>query len=230
MLAFDIIDRVSQCTVLKEPTLVLEQAMLLSHVCDPSAGLCESIWCRWNRRSMLGDTPCASNHTPSTVLLYLLLAGVQATLELVYTLGGQPLALHQAACDETLPYPFPPLSSNYAPLCRHLSRWSWRTRWATSPLHYIKQDVTRAYPTLCLLLSPDHAPAQAFEPLELAQHAGRPALRFPTFDAALDEYFSKVRCHTASVGVACRSSGVALHSVWVRSLLAASWPMLLPGF
>lgn len=85
-------------------------------------------------------------------------------------LADQPLALHQAACVETIPYP-------------------------------------------CYLLSPDHAPAQAFEPLELAQHAGRPALRFPTFDAALDEYFSKVCCYTATVGATCRSSSVALLSV-----------------
>ena len=34
---------------------------------------------------------------------------------------------------------------------------------------------------------------QGFEPLELSQHAGLRLLRFPTFDAALDEYFSKVR-------------------------------------
>lgn len=71
---------------------------------------------------------------------------------------------------------------------------------------------------------------QAFEPLELAQHVGRPALRFPTFDAALDEYFSKVCCDTTSVGVACRLSRVALHSVRERSYLAASWSMLFPGF
>ena len=37
------------------------------------------------------------------------------------------------------------------------------------------------------------AALQGFEPLELAQHAGKRLLRFPTFDAALDEYFSKVR-------------------------------------
>ena len=86
-------------------------------------------------------------------------------------------------------------------------------------------------PYYCPPLSCNHAPVQAFEPLELAQHAGRPALRFATFDAALDEYFSKVCCHTASVGVACRSSSVALYSVRGRSYLAASWPMFwFPGF
>ena len=36
------------------------------------------------------------------------------------------------------------------------------------------------------------AALQGFEPLELAQHAGKRLLRFSTFDAALDEYFSKV--------------------------------------
>lgn len=40
----------------------------------------------------------------------------------------------------------------------------------------------------------DAAPAavyQEFEPLQLAQHADRPALRFPTFDAAVAEFFGK---------------------------------------
>lgn len=37
------------------------------------------------------------------------------------------------------------------------------------------------------------AALQGFEPLELAQHAGKRLLHFPTFDAALDEYFSKVQ-------------------------------------
>lgn len=32
-----------------------------------------------------------------------------------------------------------------------------------------------------------------FEPLAWAQNAGRPVKEFPTFDAALDEFFSKVR-------------------------------------
>lgn len=46
---------------------------------------------------------------------------------------------------------------------------------------------------------PEHAGGappvyEEFEPVRLAQHAGRQALPpFPTFDAALDEFFGKVR-------------------------------------
>lgn len=33
---------------------------------------------------------------------------------------------------------------------------------------------------------------EEFDPLALAQHAGKPALHFETFDAALDAFFAKV--------------------------------------
>lgn len=47
-----------------------------------------------------------------------------------------------------------------------------------------------------------------YEPLQLLQQEGRPTRPFPTFDAALDEFYSKVSaCHTTP---ACPS--VTLHS------------------
>ena len=43
-----------------------------------------------------------------------------------------------------------------------------------------------------------------FEPLLLRQHQHKPALHFPTFDAALEEFFGKVRARWFGVvGLCC---------------------------
>ncbi|KAK9837244.1 hypothetical protein WJX81_001363 [Elliptochloris bilobata] len=62
---------------------------------------------------------------------------------------------------------------------------------------------------------------EGFEPLELAQHAKRPMLRLPTFDAALDEYFSKVEGQKVAAARAAQERAVLGKVDRIRSENAA---------
>lgn len=59
-----------------------------------------------------------------------------------------------------------------------------------------------------------------FEPLALAQHAARPSRKFETFDAALDEFFSKVPPLFALISCSCNRQGPV---VWM--MLKGSGPV-----
>lgn len=78
--------------VLKEPTHVLE--LLESRVRSQCRSMRKHL-SRWNRRSMLGDPPCTSNHTSSTVLFISYWQACKP-LELAHMLGDQPRALRSS--------------------------------------------------------------------------------------------------------------------------------------